>query len=125
MLRYVLRYELHVPNVACTCSSLPPSFIHQERALETGRVVPRETLEIALEQVPRSVKILAPMVTYFCELNNAPGAADIELVTPGETWESFERRWHQTCAWVPSRRKFLKASKQNDPKLAIGGRKVN
>jgi predicted kinase len=122
-----LQSELHIPCSVSTCFLTYTSFClsHQQRALETGRVVPLETLEIALDQVPRSVKILAPMVTYFCELHNAPGAADIELVTPGETWESFESRWHQTCAWVPSRRKFLKTSKQNDPKLAMGGRKVS
>jgi predicted kinase len=96
----------------------------QERAMMTGRVVPRETLEMALDQVPRSVRILGPLVSYFCELNNAPGAVDIELVSDIETWQSFESKWHQTCAWVPSRRKFLKPSKHNDSKLAIGRKKV-
>mmetsp|Transcript_7349 Transcript_7349/g.16722 ORF Transcript_7349/g.16722 Transcript_7349/m.16722 type:complete len:650 (+) Transcript_7349:65-2014(+) len=96
-----------------------------ERAKQTGRVVPKATLEMALEQVPRSVKILGPLVEYFCELNNAPGAPDIELVTEGQTWESFERNWIQTCAWVPSRRRFLKSQPRNDGLLALGGKGVN
>jgi hypothetical protein len=58
----------------------------------------------ALEQVPKSVKILAPLVDYYCELNNAPNTPDIELVTEGETWESFTKQWIQTCAWVPPHR---------------------
>mmetsp|Transcript_22225 Transcript_22225/g.40372 ORF Transcript_22225/g.40372 Transcript_22225/m.40372 type:complete len:98 (+) Transcript_22225:852-1145(+) len=58
----------------------------------------------ALEQVPKSVKILAPLVDYYCELNNAPNAPDIELVTEGETWEDFTKQWIQTCAWVPPHR---------------------
>ena len=91
----------------------------QDRAKVTGRVVPRKTLEMALEQVPRSVKILGPLVDYFCELNNAPGAPDIELLTSEETWESFERKWLQTCAWIPSRRKFLRGSRTIDKKLTI------
>jgi len=122
-----LREEFPALKLAIIHVMAPREAVFQraaERALTTGRVVPRETLEMALDQVPRSVKILGPLVTYFCELNNAPGAPDIELMTDTETWESFERNWHQTCAWVPSRRKFLKPSKGNDPKLALGGKKV-
>ena len=69
----------------------------------TGRVVPQELLEKTLDQVPKSVKILAPIVDYHAELLNAPGAEDIELVTEGETWESFENKWLQTLAWVPKK----------------------
>jgi len=68
-----------------------------ERSLITGRVVPQETLEMALEQVPKSIKVLGPMSDFFCELNNAPGAPDIELLTEGEDWESFRTQWSQTC----------------------------
>jgi hypothetical protein len=51
---------------------------------------------MALEQVPRSVKILAPLVDYYAELNNAPGAPEIELTEPeGATWESFQSQWNQ------------------------------
>jgi predicted kinase len=93
------------------------------RAMTTGRVVPREVLERALDQVPRSVKVLGPLVDYFCEINNAPGAPDVELITEGETWETFESKWIQTCAWVPNRRKFLSKSPNMDNQLALNGRK--
>jgi len=45
----------------------------KERGEATGRVIPMKTLLMALEQVPRSVKILGPLADYFCKLNNAPG----------------------------------------------------
>jgi hypothetical protein len=63
--------------------------------LVTGRVVPRKLLAEALEQVPRSVKILAPLVDYHVELNNASDDGNIELVTEGETWETFTSHWIQ------------------------------
>lgn len=72
--------------------------------MTTGRVVPKHTLLEALEQVPKSVKELAPLADYYCELHNAPNTPDIELVTEGETWESFTEQWIQTCAWVPPKR---------------------
>mmetsp|Transcript_5038 Transcript_5038/g.8255 ORF Transcript_5038/g.8255 Transcript_5038/m.8255 type:complete len:392 (+) Transcript_5038:78-1253(+) len=93
------------------------------RALSTGRVVPREVLERALDQVPQSVKVLGPLVDYYCEINNAPGAPDVELLTKDETWETFESKWLQTCAWVPNRRTFLRPSQNVDKQLAINGRK--
>ena len=61
----------------------------------TGRVVPRKLLAEALEQVPRSVKILAPLVDYHVELNNSSDDGNIELVTEGETWETFKSHWIQ------------------------------
>lgn len=67
----------------------------QQRAAKTGRVVPRHVLIEALEQVPKSVAKLAPHVDYQVELRNDPNAADIELVTAGETWESFCKQWVQ------------------------------
>eukprot|EP00588_Corethron_pennatum_P030891 CAMPEP_0194340702 /NCGR_PEP_ID=MMETSP0171-20130528/87315_1 /TAXON_ID=218684 /ORGANISM="Corethron pennatum, Strain L29A3" /LENGTH=660 /DNA_ID=CAMNT_0039105765 /DNA_START=32 /DNA_END=2014 /DNA_ORIENTATION=+ len=63
------------------------------RVAYTGRVVPRKTLLMALEQVPRSVKILKPLVDYYVDLNNPEG--DIEILTDGHTWESFESQWRQ------------------------------
>lgn len=61
----------------------------------TGRTVPQNLLTQALEQVPKSVEQLAPLVDYCAELNNAPNATDIELLTPGETWDSFKEQWRQ------------------------------
>lgn len=64
-----------------------------ERAIATGRVVPARVLEATLEQVPRSVEILAPLVDYYAELNNA---AEVQLVKPeGSTWEDFRDIWNQ------------------------------
>ena len=77
----------------------------QKRAAETGWIVPTDIIEETLEQVPRSVAALSPLVDYTCELNNAPGNDDIELLTEGETWESFTSHWLQTCAYVPGGRK--------------------
>ena len=109
----------------------------QKRARDTGRIVPKETLEMALEQVPKSVKILAPLVDFFCELYNgsspspplksnpelpnsdsqsnrnippvssATDSNDIRIVTSGITWNSFRKRWRQRCGF---------ASKKNEPK---------
>lgn len=71
----------------------------------TGRVVPQQTLDMAFEQVPRSVRKLSPLADYFCELSNA-GSPDcktddedeIKIVTEGETWLKFQSKWYQLCA---------------------------
>lgn len=89
----------------------------------TGRVVPRETLLDALEQVPKSVKVLAPLADYYCELRNDPGSPDIELVTEGETWENFTKQWIQTCAWVPPHRSRSSLDLTN--KLVEGKRNIS
>lgn len=57
--------------------------------------MPEDVLVAALEQVPKSVEKLKGLVDYHCELRNAPNTPDIELVTPGETWESFQSKWVQ------------------------------
>lgn len=67
----------------------------KERALVTGRVVPRDVLEMAMEQVPKSVKILAPLVDYFVELENGDNEPDILIKTEGETWANFQSKWVQ------------------------------
>ena len=66
-----------------------------DRAKTTGRVVPRELLLETFYQVPRSVARLAHLVDYHAEIHNPPDAADVELRTPGETWESFHKKWLQ------------------------------
>lgn len=103
-----LRREYPILRIAILHVTAPRDAVFQraaDRAFQTGRMVPKETLEKALEQVPKSVKILAPLVDYYCQLDNKPNADDIELVKPdGETWETFQMRWMQTCAWVPRRR---------------------
>eukprot|EP00977_Amphora_coffeiformis_P010819 scaffold2536_cov169-Amphora_coffeaeformis.AAC.12 len=91
-----IRKEFPVVRIAILQVSAPREAVFQRaaaRAKSTGRVVPKMVLERALEQVPRSVKILAPLVDYHIELMNAPEADDIEIVTDGETWESFKSHW--------------------------------
>jgi len=66
------------------------------RAKMTGRVVPTETLENSLRQVPISVKKLAPMADFFAELDNAAG--EVKMTTEGITWDSFRDNWAQTCS---------------------------
>jgi predicted ester cyclase len=75
--------------------SLDACAVFQARAVFTGRVVPRDVLEMAIEQVPMSIKSLAPLVDYFVELKNDPNTPDIELGTEGETWANFESKWVQ------------------------------
>ena len=89
-------------------------------------MVPIETLEHSLEQVPISVKKLAPLVRtyinyvlylrkiftlvscilfiltlaqadFFCELDNSVG----EVVIKHPTWDEFRDNWSQTCPWIP------------------------
>jgi hypothetical protein len=53
-------------------------------------------LEKVLDQVPKSIEVLAPLVDYYAEINNPPGAEDVELIQPaGSTWEEFGRQWVQ------------------------------
>jgi len=76
----------------------------ESRGKMTGRVVPQEILKLALEQVPKSVETLRPLVDYYCKVENAPGE-DIQMVTAGITWDQFRSNWVQTCAWIPKQRK--------------------
>jgi len=71
-------------------------------------VVPREILEMALEQVPKSVEILCEQVDYYCQLKNAPDVDKIEITTEDITWEDFEQTWKQTCAWIPKAKRGTK-----------------
>ena len=58
--------------------------------------MPIEVLEAALEQVPKSVEILAPLVDYYAEINNPERTPDVELVKPtGSSWEEFRKTWLQ------------------------------
>jgi hypothetical protein len=85
--------------------------------------VPRETLIHALEQVPKSVEVLSPLVDYFCEVQNVPNAPDVELMTPGETWESFQEQWMQTCAWVSSQ--SIKSSENLEEEVAVAKMRIS
>lgn len=41
---------------------------------------------------------LKDKVDYYCNLYNSD---TIEIVTEGQTWDSFTATFHQTCAWIP------------------------
>lgn len=106
-----LKKDYHTFSIAILLIIAPREAVFERamhRAKLTGRVIPQETLEMALEEVPKAVKILSPLVDYFCELDNAPGK--IKIVTPNITWESFGNQWLQTCAWVPKSRRLRRVS---------------
>ena len=90
-----LRAEFPALKIAIFYISAPQeSILHNaaDRALETGRFVPLKTLEIVMEQVPRSMAILGPLADDFVTLVNHPKEEDgIEIV--GEDWNSFEQKW--------------------------------
>jgi len=55
-------------------------------------------LELSLEQVPKSVALLRPMVDFAVEIHNT-GGQDVELVAPEMDWEAFTNLWSETaCA---------------------------
>jgi len=63
---------------------------------------PPTALNQVEEQIEKSVTALSPLADYHCKLHNAQ--EDIQISTDGETWESFQQRWQQTCAWVPRKK---------------------
>ena len=91
-----LREEFPAVRQAILHVTAPREAVFQRakaRAQATGRVVPRETLEAALEQVPKSVEMLAPLVDHYAEINNAD---EVELIKPkGSTWKEFKEVWNQ------------------------------
>lgn len=105
-------YQRHFASLRQLYPSLKIAILHvqasrenvlrraMKRSIDTGRVVPLETLEHALECVPKSVRILAPHTDFFCEFNNdsTPSVPDIQILTPGVNWESFTRIWYQSCS---------------------------
>eukprot|EP00571_Detonula_confervacea_P003635 CAMPEP_0172314718 /NCGR_PEP_ID=MMETSP1058-20130122/23237_1 /TAXON_ID=83371 /ORGANISM="Detonula confervacea, Strain CCMP 353" /LENGTH=360 /DNA_ID=CAMNT_0013028657 /DNA_START=255 /DNA_END=1337 /DNA_ORIENTATION=+ len=102
-----LRKEYKVLRIAILHITAPREAVFERatsRAKETGRLVPRETLEMSLKQVPISVNILAPMADFFCELDNSPTSGDVTMTTESITWDSFRDNWAQTCPWVPGQR---------------------
>lgn len=98
-----LRHQYVDLNVAIFHITAPREAVFEramKRGLDTGRVVPLETLQMALEVVPKSVQILAPLVNFFCEFFNDSAISqddEIRLVTNGVTWETFKAQWEQIC----------------------------
>eukprot|EP00547_Thalassionema_nitzschioides_P014728 CAMPEP_0194240102 /NCGR_PEP_ID=MMETSP0158-20130606/6377_1 /TAXON_ID=33649 /ORGANISM="Thalassionema nitzschioides, Strain L26-B" /LENGTH=746 /DNA_ID=CAMNT_0038974741 /DNA_START=99 /DNA_END=2339 /DNA_ORIENTATION=- len=127
--RYLRGLRRSFPNVrqAIIHITASPSVVlerAERRGRETGRVIPRDLLLATLEQVPRSVERLTPLVDYVCEIRNDStnrhttnnngyenNNNDVELTKPeGSTWQEFSQQWIQTCRYTPP----LSASKQNN-----------
>jgi len=79
------------------------------RAAVSGRVVPRELLEMSMEQVPQSVAALGPLADFVAEVENGddcvlqlrrlerPGFSSFaEYTTP--CWSTFETAWSQMAS---------------------------
>jgi hypothetical protein len=103
----LLRLEYKSLRIAILHITAPREAVFERaahRARETGRVVPLETLESSLVQVPISVRKLAPLVDFFCELDNSvdcgSDGVDVRIMTEGITWDAFRYNWAQTCPWV-------------------------
>jgi len=118
-------YKLYFQRLREDFSSVRQAIIHvtapreavferaTSRALATGRIVPKEVLEAALDQVPKSVEILAPLVHYYAEIDNPKEVDDVQLVKPrGSSWDDFRKIWLQTVAYGSSRQKILEKAKQ-------------
>ena len=68
----------------------------QELAMKNGRAVEEEVLDASREFAPRIVEVLAPMADYVCELrNDMDGVQNTDIVTKGETWDTFRSKWGQ------------------------------
>jgi len=71
-------------------------YFWQHRAEVTGRVVPTDLLELSMEQVPKSVALLRPLVDFAVEINNT-GTEDVDIVTENVDWDVFKSQWAQPC----------------------------
>lgn len=65
------------------------------RGARTGRVVPAKLILQALEEVPRSVAELSPLVEYSVRIST--DGPHPELETAGETWATFSEHWRLQC----------------------------
>jgi len=56
------------------------------------------------EESANSVRNLVSYTDYYCGLKIfSEETKDMEIMTDGITWDSFTKRWQQSCAWVPKR----------------------
>lgn len=67
------------------------------RAAITAREVPREVLDEAMDQVPRSFQALAPLADYSAVLNN-DSDEDGVMFEPPATLERFQCLWNRIAA---------------------------
>jgi predicted kinase len=92
-----LRQAYSSSRIAILHVTAPSELVMQrarDRSLQTGRVVPEDTLEDALVKVPRSIEVLRPQCDYFAEIQNAES---LELIAGG-SWKDFAQTWSQTCS---------------------------
>jgi len=82
--------------------------VPQKQAQRTGRTVPEETIDCALNILPRSLELVSPLADYYCTILN--DGDDLKILTEGEDWETFEDNFHQTCAWQPRVRAKLRSA---------------
>jgi hypothetical protein len=95
-----LRHDYQNIQIAILHVTAPREAVFQqalERGVQTGRIVPRETLKNTIEQVPKSVQELGPLSDFFVDLHNPPDADGIKLRTEGTSWDSFQSVWMQQC----------------------------
>lgn len=90
------------PNlrIAILHVTAPRSAIYENveaRSRVTGRVVPKDKIEMALKTVPESVKRLGPLADFFCELWNSPEQDDVRITSDGIGWKEFTKVWEQKC----------------------------
>ena len=77
----------------------------------TGRTIPEETIDYALEQIPKSIPQVAPLVDYCCAIANHD---ELTILTQGEDWDTFRLHFLQTCAWQPGQRELIKKALKDD-----------
>lgn len=74
------------------------------RARTTGRTVPRDVIDAALDSVPYSVRVLAPLADYTAEIVNDRDDENGHSFhfSPPETLASFSRVWANVFAEIGS-----------------------
>lgn len=74
----------------------------ESRAKVTGRVVPKQLIELSLKQCAESVGILRNQVDFFARILNAPNTTDVELLIPESiSWDEFADQWKQSLKRKP------------------------
>ena len=84
-----------------------------QQARITGRTIPEETIDYALEQIPKSILQVAPLVDYYCVIFNHD---ELTILTQGEDWDTFRLHFLQTCALQPGQPELLNKALEDDEK---------
>jgi predicted kinase len=112
-------YETHFQRLKRDYATLRIGILHitatpeaiyaraSSRAQQTGRVIPRATLEGSRIQVPKSVERLRPLADFYARLHNAEDAEITIEAPPGLTWKAFREAWTQSCDVGMSERRSL------------------